>query len=183
LIDRPVELPRRWNACRASLVLFLVTGTGSEPSIERVWQLIESVRFCMLSNWNGSKLRSRPMGAFCREGLIYFFTDVRTHKDEEIARYPQVCLAFADPAGQKHVTVNGTAAILSDRAMIGKLWSIPAKIWWHSPDDPNIRLIRVRPDEAEYWDTPGNVVSSIKVAFALATGAHVDYGDHKKVAF
>jgi general stress protein 26 len=157
----------------------------SEPSIERVRELIESVRFCMLSNWNGSKLRSRPMGALLQreEGLIYFFTDVRAHKDEEIARYPQVCLAFADPDGQKYVTVNGTAAIVSDRAMIRKLWSIPTKIWWNSPDDPNIRLVRVRPDEAEYWDTPGNVVSSIKIAFALATGAHVDYGDHKKVAF
>jgi general stress protein 26 len=157
----------------------------SEPGIERVWELMESVRFCMLSTWNGSKLRARPMGAFVRrqEGLVYFFTDVRAHKDEEIERYPQVCLAFADPHGQKYVTVNGTAEIVSDRAMIRKLWSIPTKIWWDSPDDPNIRLIRVRPDEAEYWDTPGNVVSSIKVAFALATGAHVDYGEHKKVAF
>ena len=36
----------------------------NEPSIDRVWELMESVRFCMFSTWNGSKLRSRPMGAF-----------------------------------------------------------------------------------------------------------------------
>jgi hypothetical protein len=38
------------------------------------------------------------------------------------------------------------------------------------------------PQEAEYWDAPGNLVSSVKVAFALVTGAHVDYGEHKKVS-
>jgi hypothetical protein len=40
----------------------------------------------------------------------------------------------------------------------------------------------VTPQDAEYWDSPGNLVSSIKVAFALLTGAHVDYGEHKKVS-
>jgi hypothetical protein len=37
--------------------------------------------------------------------------------------------------------------------------------------------------EAEYWDSPGNVVSSLKVAFALLTGTQGDYGDHQKVSF
>jgi hypothetical protein len=41
----------------------------------------------------------------------------------------------------------------------------------------------VTPQDAEYWDTPGNVVSSIKVAFVFATGKHVSHGDHEKVAF
>ncbi len=156
----------------------------NEPSIDRVWELMESVRFCMFSTWNGSKLRSRPMGAFVQrqEGCIYFFTDVRAHKDEEIREFPKVCLAFADTGGQKYVSVSGTAEIISDRRKIEELWSIPVKIWWKSPDDPNIRLIRVRPVDAEYWDTPGNVISSIKVAFALLTGAHVHYGEHEKTS-
>jgi len=53
---------------------------------------MESIRFCMLSTWTGTKLRSRPMGAFLRrdERAIYFFTDVRAHKDEEVQEYPQV---------------------------------------------------------------------------------------------
>jgi general stress protein 26 len=156
----------------------------SEVSIEHVWDLMESVRFCMLSTWTCTKLRSRPMGAFVsrREGVIYLFTDMRAHKDEEIAEFPKVCLGFADTSSQKYVSVSGAAEINSDREMIKKLWSIPVKIWWDSPDDPNIRLIKVRPDEAEYWDSPGNVASSVKVALALLTGAHVNYGEHKKVS-
>jgi general stress protein 26 len=157
----------------------------SAHGIERVWELMESVRFCMLSTWNGRELRSRPMGAFVRreEGVIYFFTDARAHKDEEIVRFPNVCLAFADTSGQKYASVSGTAEIVSDRAIVKELWSIPTRLWWQSPDDPNLRLIKVTPQDAEYWDTPGNVVSSIKVAFVLATGKHVSYGDHTKVSF
>jgi general stress protein 26 len=157
----------------------------SEHGIERAWELMESVRFCMFATWNGRELRSRPMGAFIRkeEGAIYFFTDVRAHKDEEIARFPNVCLAFSDTHGQKYLSVSGVAEMISDRALVKELWSIPTKLWWESTDDPNLRLIRVTPQDAEYWDTPGNLVSSIKVAFALATGKHVRYGDREKVSF
>jgi general stress protein 26 len=156
----------------------------TEAAIDRIWELMESVRFCMLSNWNGEHLRARPMGAFVRrsEGLVYFFTDARAHKDEDIERFPQVCLAFADPHGQKYVAVSGDAEVTVDRAKIRELWSIPARVWWESPKDPNIRLIKVKPKEAEYWDSPGNLLSSIKVAFTLATGVPTDYGEHRKVS-
>ena len=95
----------------------------SEVYIEHVWDLMESVRFCMLSTWNGTKLRSRPMGAFVQrqEGVIYFFTDVRAHKDEEIREFPKVCLAFAETGGQKYVSVSGVAEINSDREIVKKL--------------------------------------------------------------
>lgn len=155
-----------------------------ETDAGRAWDLMESVRFCMLSTWNGEELRSRPMGAFVRrdEDAIYFFTDQRAHKDDEIRRYPQVNVAFADPSGQKYVAVSGTAQVSDDRAKIRELWSIPTKFWWDGPDDPDIRLIKVTPHVAEFWDAPGNLVSSLKVTFGLITGTHPSSGERKKVA-
>src|SRR3954451_4128107 len=152
--------------------------------VERVWELIGSISFCMLSTWTGNRLRSRPMGAFVRpqEGIIYFLTDERAHKDDEIRQFPKVGLAFADPHGQKYVSISGTAQMSADRKKIEELWSIPAKLWWETPDDPNIRIIAVTPEEAEYWDAPGNLISNLKVAFTMMTGKHLDPGDHKKVA-
>jgi general stress protein 26 len=143
---------------------------------------MQPIRFCMFSNWDGSKLHSRPMGAFARppEGAIYFCSDERAHKDEEIRQYPRVSLAFADTGGQKCLSVSGTAQVLSDREKIKELWAIPAKVWWKTPNNPNIRLIRVTPIEAEYWDAPGNLVSSFWVAFALMTGGYPQVGEHKK---
>jgi general stress protein 26 len=84
----------------------------------------------MFSTWNGTKIRTRPMGAFVRreEGAIYFFTDARAHKDEEAAAFPKVSLGYADPRGQKYVSVAGTAELVLDRRKIKE----PVKIWWGS---------------------------------------------------
>ena len=123
------------------------------------------------------------MGAFVRpdENSIYFFTDDRAHKDDEIRQYPKVCLAFADTDGQKYVSVSGTAEVSRDRKKIEELWAIPAKVWWKTPDNPHLRLIKVTPEQAEYWDAPGNVISNLKVAFALVKGTYPPAGKHDKV--
>lgn len=156
----------------------------AETNLERAWQLMKSISFCMLSNWDGERLHSRPMGAFVRqeEGAIYFFTDDRAHKDHEIRQYPKVCVAFADVRRQKYVSVSGTAEISRDRAKIEELWAIPAKVWWGAPDNPHIRLIRVTPKNLEYWDAPGNLISSLDVTVALLKGTHPSLGKHKKMA-
>jgi general stress protein 26 len=89
------------------------------------------------------------------ENAIYFFTDVRAHKDDEIARYPQVCLGFADTNAQKYVSVSGIAEILAEVEKIKELWTISAKAWWRTPNNPDVRLIKVTPQQAEFWDAPG----------------------------
>ena len=155
----------------------------AEDDTDRVWRLMETTRVCMFSNWDGARIHSRPMGALVRrdEHSIYFFTDERAHKDDEIRRYPRVCLAFADTGSEEYVSISGTAIVSDDRDKIGQLWSAGAKVWWGEPDNPAIRLITVRPEEAEFWDSPGRVISNLKVAFALATGTHLDPGRHKQV--
>jgi hypothetical protein len=64
-----------------------------------------------------------------------------------------------------------------------KVRAIPGKVWWKTPDDPDIRLIRVTPAEAEDWDAQGNLISDLRVPFALVTGGYPRAGDHKKVQF
>ena len=156
----------------------------TESSSDRVWELMDKIGICMLTTWDGSDLHSRPMGSYPRreDHTIYFLTDVRQHKDDEIARYPKLALAFADTGSQAYVSVSGKAEVSNDRAAIKKLWSTPAKAWWESPDDPNIRVLKVTPIEAQYWDGPGKVVSTIKMAIAAATGNRPDLGENRKVS-
>jgi general stress protein 26 len=61
------------------------------------------------------------------------------------------------------------------------LWGTPAKAW-DSPDDPNIRVLKVTPQEAEFWEESGATVSTIKMAAAALTGDRPDMGDNRKVA-
>lgn len=149
----------------------------------KTWDLVEKIGFCMLTTQTGRDLRARPMAAYVErmENAVYFLTDVDSHKDDEIVRSPNVCLAFADPKGQKYVSVSGTAQVLNDRARIKELWSTPAKAWWDSPDDPSIRILKVTPSFAEYWDSPGTIISYVKMAAAAVTSTKPDMGDNAKV--
>ena len=156
----------------------------AERDVERIWELMKSVSFCMLTSWDGRRLHTRPMGAVLRreENAIYFFTDSRAHKDEEIARYPQVSLGFADTNRQKYVAVSGTAEVTADAGKMSELWTISAKAWWGSADNPDVRLIKVTPLQAEFWDAPGNFISNLRVAFSLMRGKPPSHaGEHHKV--
>jgi len=156
---------------------------SNQDDIAKVWELVDRIGFCMLATQDGRDIRSRPMSAYTKkhDNAVYFLTDVASHKDDEIARWPNVCLAFADTKGQKYVSVSGTAEISNDRELIREIWSTPAKAWWESPDDPSIRVLRITPSFAEYWDSPGTVISYIKMAAAAVSSSKPDMGENEKV--
>lgn len=149
----------------------------------RVWELVEKIGVCMLTTQTSGSLRARPMAAHPEplENAIYFLTDVAGHKDEEVARWPNVCLAFADTKGQKYVSISGTAEVSNDRERVEDLWTTGAKARWHSADDPSIRVLKVTPSFAEYWDSPGTIISYIKMAAAAVSNSKPDMGENVKV--
>jgi general stress protein 26 len=151
---------------------------------DRVWELMKKISICMFASWDGRELHARPMGAYVRreDNAVFFLADARRHKDAEIEQYGKVCLAFADTGGQKYVSLAGHAEVTSDRGKIRELWGTPAKAWWDSPDDPNIRVLKVTPQEAEFWDGPGTTIASIKMATAALTGHRPNMGENRKVA-
>ncbi|MBS0528617.1 MAG: pyridoxamine 5'-phosphate oxidase family protein [Proteobacteria bacterium] len=156
----------------------------SSGDIDRAWNLMEKIGFAMLVTHDNGRLRSRPMRAFAERenNAIYMLSDARRHKDNEIASNPEINLSFADAGDQKYVSVTGTAAVSNDRAKIRELFSTPAKAWWDNADDPNIRVLKITPHDAEFWDTPGSVISYVKMAAAAVTGMRPDIGTNRKVA-
>jgi general stress protein 26 len=165
----------------------VIDGEGADMArdgdIDRVWTLMRKISFCMLSTHDGEDIRSRPMSAHVEreEDAIYFLTDITSHKDEDIARNPNVGLAFADPGGQKFVALTGRASVSNDRAKIKELWSAPAKAFWDSADNPSIRVLTVTPKDAQYWDSPGLVLSYISMVAAAVTNTRPAMGDSAKV--
>lgn len=100
----------------------------------RVWDLAEKISVAMLATWDGRNPHARPMSAHIArdENAFYFLADKRHHKDEDIRKFPTVCLAFADASDHKYVSISGEASVSSDRAKIKELWSAWAKAWWDS---------------------------------------------------
>lgn len=158
--------------------------TDTIRDADRAWELMKKIGFAMLVTRDGDKLRARPMSAFVEraDNAIYFLTDARRHKDEEIARNPSINLSFADAGSQKYVSIIGSAAVSNDRAKIKELFSTPAKAWWDSAEDPNIRVLKITPEDAEFWDSPGSIISYVKMAAAAVSGTRPDLGDNRKVA-
>lgn len=157
-----------------------------EADIDRLYDLVEDIAVCMLTSKSGSSLRARPMHAKVdrESGAISFLTDVRHHKDDEIAADPQVCLAFASPKGQDYVSISGVAEISNDRAAIEARFSEMAKVWFpEGAQDPNIRLLTVRPDAGEFWDGKTNPIAvAFEIAKARLSDERPDLGDNRKVA-
>jgi general stress protein 26 len=74
--------------------------------------------------------------------------------------------------------VYGTAEISTDKQKIDKYWSTMVKAWFpEGKDDPNLTLIKVKPEDAYYWDTKNNkLVSLIKIMTSVVTGKTADDG-------
>lgn len=153
---------------------------------DRVWDLVDSIKFAMLvtHDGNGDELRARPMRAHGKreEDTIYFLTDRRHQKDDEIQINDNVCLAFSDPSGHRYLSISGTATVIDDRARVHELWEPSNKAFWDDENDPDIRIVRVRPSTAEFWDSPGKIVTSVKMAAAALTGAKPELGQNRKVS-
>jgi general stress protein 26 len=161
--------------------------THLEGKLDRVWSLMQQIELAMVvtHDGHGDRLRGRPMAAHpaAQENAIFFLTDAGAAKDEEVDRNNNVCLAFADIKAQKYVSVTGLANLSNDRDKIRKLWSTADKAYWKDENDPAIRLLRVVPSFAEYWDSPGIVVSYVKMVGAALTGGRPERRDNEKVEF
>jgi len=151
--------------------------------VDRVWRLMEKIGICMLASRDGEAIRARPMGPIPRqaENTVYFLTDTEGHKGAEIAGDASVSLIFADPPHGKFLAVTGRARVLNDRALIAELWNTEAEAFWQSADDPRVRVIEVKPDDAQFWEGPHGVVASVQMAIAAATAMPPVLGDQRKV--
>ena len=153
--------------------------------IAKVGGLIKDIRIAMLTTASeDGKLHSRPMATQETDfdGTLWFLTRQTSGKVDEIRHDSQVNLTYAD---QKHsfVTISGPASVSKDRAKIDELWNPSYKAWFpQGKDDPEITVIRVNADEAEYWEAPSNaIIRNVKILQAAVTGDSSKVGEHGKV--
>lgn len=109
-------------------------------------------------------LDSRPMYTFKiqDDGVIWMFARRSSQKTNEIEKNPHVILNYSDPSSNLYVTVKGFASLSQNRQKIAELWDDKYKAWFpYGQDDPDLCLLKVEPDKAEYWDSPELLVAQI----------------------
>jgi general stress protein 26 len=160
----------------------------STDAVEKLGELIKEVKMAMLTTIDeDGSLRSRPMATSKAkfDGYLWFFTRGSSPKVEEIDKHVEVNLSYADPGSNTYVSVSGKAQTIHDKAKATELWNPILKAWF--PDgleDPDLALLRVKVEKAEYWDSPSSkVVQLIGYVKAVTTGQTYkpSPGEHEKV--
>jgi general stress protein 26 len=151
---------------------------------EALTAIVKGARTALFVTEAGGALRGRPMAnAHVDDNLeaIWFATRRDSGKIIEIVHEQSVLLGYVNSTGSEWASVCGSAVLVDDRAKVRELWSAFWKNWFDGPDDPNILLIRVRPETAEYWDSGSSVINMVKLAIAAVTGKQFDEGENERV--
>jgi len=161
----------------------------NKDDLEKLRELVKDIDFCMLTTIDEQgDMHSRPMsanGEIDANGDLWFFTGASSHKVGEVSKSPKVNVSFADPKNQHYVSISGAATLVRDRKKIDELWKPEFKMWFpEGKDDPEVALLRISLEKAEYWDSPSSTIGyALSFVSSLVTGKQPDFGENKKVEF
>ncbi|QBD76700.1 general stress protein [Ktedonosporobacter rubrisoli] len=159
--------------------------TNSKDDRKLLQEKIKGIRFAMLTTQEADGvLRSRPMVTQDADftGDLWFFTYTDSPKVNQIEQNRQVNVSYMRSDDMTFVSVSGTAQLVQDRKKIKEYWKSTYKAWFpNGEDDPNLALLKVHVDSAEYWDAPAGKMSGLYAAIKGITGKPQDIGEDVKL--
>lgn len=149
--------------------------SNKQQSIDKIESLLKSLKTGMMTTLAGKELHSRPMmyQEFDKKAHeLWFFTGKTTGKAHEIENDSRVNISFSNFDSNSYLSIYGEAEIVDDKAKEKELWNPLLKAWFpEGLEDPNLVLIRVRMQSAEYWDSNSSaLVQLVGFAKAILTG-------------
>ena len=135
-------------------------------NFEKLSELTKDIKFCMLTTTDiEGLLRSRPLTTQSAglEDCLWFFISAAGTLSDELRNSPNVNLSYTDPNHNRYVSVSGKAEVIRDRAKAEKMWNPTFKAWFpEGLDDPNLALLKIEVEQAEYWDAPSSRLVQIE---------------------
>jgi general stress protein 26 len=134
--------------------------TERATAIGKLSRLIGEIRIAMLTTITAEgRLRSRPITTQKArfDGDLWFLTRLGSAKVREVRQHQQVNLSFASPKDNAYVSITGTAEVVDDAQKAAELWDPSYQSWFPGgPNDPELAVIRVNVERAEYWEAPAH---------------------------
>lgn len=115
-------------------------------------------------------LHARPMriAQVQQDNELWFVTSVDSEKAAEITAHGQCAVTMQSRSS--YLTISGRAELVRDRAKLNDLWTDGWRPWFpEGPDTPDIVLLRVEGEQAEYWDMSG--VKGLRYGYQLVKAA------------
>ncbi|HEK21262.1 MULTISPECIES: pyridoxamine 5'-phosphate oxidase family protein [unclassified Mucilaginibacter] len=155
--------------------------------LEYLKDKVKEIKTAMLTTYTEEKgFHSRPMGTadIDDEGNIWFFTNEYSPKVSEISMENTVSLTYSDVKNHTYLSIVATAQVVDDKEKMKELWNPFIQTFFpQGLDDPKLTLLKVIPNDAEYWDSSSSrMVVLFNMLKATLTGKQYDEGKHGKVA-
>ncbi len=149
-----------------------------------LWEKVKGIRVAMLTSvGEDGRLYSRPMYTQEIDGGdgLWFFTAKSSAKSEQVRRHEEVNISYVDPGKNVYVSVAGRAHIVDDPEKERELWNPMNNAFFEGLDDPELVLLHVDPERAEYWDAPSGAMRQLfNLAKAAMSGRH-ESGENEKI--
>jgi len=157
--------------------------SSDERARRRVVEIAQDARFCMITSAaDDGALHARPMTPQqVNDDLeAWFFISRSSDQAGDLAARPDVNLSF--DGSSDWLSVAGRATLVDDRSKVREMWNPVVGAWFpDGPDDPDVLLLRVDAESAEYWKAPGGRLASLlSFVKAKTTGESLD-GDRGTV--
>jgi general stress protein 26 len=132
--------------------------TEREQAVGTLSALIRRTRIAMLTTLTEEgAFQSRPITTHGArfDGDLWFLTRVDSAKLDQVRHHRRVGLTYARPTDNTYISLSGTAQVVVDRAKADELWDASYQAWLPGgPSDPDLTLIKVTVELAEYWAAP-----------------------------
>ena len=156
---------------------------NSKEAITKLQSLIKDIGTCMFfTNTQAGIHNTRPMAAIEVDGNgnLWFFANKQSSKVADIRKDTNVHLVFANTTKDSYLDLRGRASIEEDKKSIEDKWNPIVKAWFpEGKNDPQLCLIKVKTDEAHYWDTDTTkMVEILKIVASVVTGKQLAEGVH-----
>ncbi len=153
-----------------------------QEAMEKLKEMVDKIDIGMMCTFpSGSDYpHAIPMSRqeVDEEGNIWFLFSSESETHQNLSRNHKVSLLYAHVGDYSFLSINGTAAISREPARIDKYWNKMVEAWFEKgKEDPHIRVLKVTPGEAHYWDNKTNkLVTFLKVAASAVSGQPLDIG-------
>lgn len=153
-----------------------------------VLEKVEKAGVAMLTTLEGDgTIVSRPMGVQDVEddGTIWFITRASSDVAQDGTAGRRVNVTVQEKGFW--ASIAGTGTLVRDDARKREFWNPATEAFFGEgtdPEDPQIVLVRVQAESAEYWNSAaGGVSALVEIVKAKATGGEARPGDHDTVEF
>ena len=158
----------------------------NEDAVKKIKDFVDDIKFCMFcTSVTDMPFRTRPMSTLevDEEGNLWFFSAKSSDKNDEIKNDDTVQLIYSKNSDVHFLTITGKATIVEDQAKKDELWNPIVKAYFpEGKDDPNLSLVKIKPEAAHYWDTiNGKMITWFKMAASAVTGNQNNVGVEGKL--